>query len=223
MKQFFSLRLLGLLGLYSAIILSLTAIAISAQGLHWKIDRQIFSENGYIENITAFLYLLAIIILFAYGRATSLKSHWYMYIIIAALGLRELDFDKKFTEIGILRSKFLFSPEVSLPAKAIGLCILITLIIAIVTLAKKHLVAFYRGSIKLATPEWALGFGFVMIILSKQIDGFERKIAQFNLTASDQAYKVIHHCEELYELMIPIALILAIVLYSQKQRSSMQL
>ena len=61
------------------------------------------------------------------GRAY-LTRNSYLVVLITFFGCRELDFDKRFTAVGVLKSRFYLSTDIPVFEKLIGL-IVIALII----------------------------------------------------------------------------------------------
>jgi len=204
------IRIFKYIAVYLVLLTLMAAIGLGLTILPEPLLTWFFAEHGLIEGLTVLLYGVAICLLFFYGRTASLQSHWYLYALLAALSMRELDFDKKFTTMGILKSRFFFSDSVPAPEKMIAAPILLFLLAAILTWAYKHFTPYIKSVFRPARPAWVLGFGFVLIVLSKTIDGIERKLEDFNIAISVYAVDIFEHIEELYELGIPVAFILAV-------------
>ena len=93
----------------------------------------LLSEGGLVETASAIGYFLCIALLLYVGRTASLKSHWYIHVIFLAIALRELDFDKRFTATGVLKSKFIMADDVWLIGKIVGLTIVLIVLLAVLT------------------------------------------------------------------------------------------
>lgn len=202
------------LGIYCLCILVMTLIAILGAYVPKETGNLIFNENGVIESVTVLFYALCLIMMARWYGVESLFNKWYIYILLLALPLRELDFDKKFTTLGILKSKFFFSDLTTMTEKIIAGFVLLTILAAVLFVIKNHTKSFFINVLKLKPAEWAMGFGFGMMIISKTIDGVERKLASFNISISEDSNILVNRCEEIYEIAIPLAFLYAIYLYS---------
>ena len=176
------------------------------------------AEGGFIEFGSAFGYFLCAVLLMALGRKPFIVAHYYLLILLACLGMRELDFDKRFTTEGILKSKFLFSDYVPMTEKLIGGLVLVILLFCIFQLAKNHFIPFFRGLFSFCEKEIAIGCGFAFIVISKTIDGAARKLEPFGILLSEEAADIYSYVEEVMELGIPVMFMIAIFVYF-KQKS----
>ena len=181
------------------------------------VDAQLISflldEGGVIETASALGYFLCIALLLYMGGTTSLKSHWYLHIIFLAMALRELDFDKRFTATGVLKSKFVFADDVGLVGKVVGLSIVLIVLLSIFTWIRFHAKEFFVGIFQLKTPSWAAGFAMAFVVFTKSIDGLSRKLEPLGLAVSTDVSILAGRIEEVFELGIPILLLYAIFLY----------
>ena len=65
-------------------------------------------------------------------------------VLVTLFGCRELDFDKAFTTIGILKSRFFVSPDVPLGEKLAGFIVISILIWSVYKILSQHFAHFYR-------------------------------------------------------------------------------
>lgn len=178
------------------------------------------SENGPIETASAIGYFAVLLIMLVQGGWGYLKSHAYIFTLVAALGLRELDFDKRFTKMGILKSKFYVSPEVPSTEKIIGFLVIIILLYCIILLLRRHLRSFLAGCLKEVVPMSA-GIALLFIILSKSIDGLSRKLGSLGINISHRISASSESIEEIVELGIPLMLLVsAIAFFNSTKRSN---
>lgn len=70
----------------------------------------LLSEDGPVEIVSAVLYFVCCGYALIRGGGAFLKKYPYFIMIPLLFGMRELDFDKRFTTIGVLKSKFYVSP-----------------------------------------------------------------------------------------------------------------
>ena len=85
-------------------------------------------EGGVIETLSVFGYFLCVLLILLKGKWAYIKKYNYFLILIILFGLRELDFDKRFTTMGILKSKFYLSNSVPVTEKLIGLLVIAILL-----------------------------------------------------------------------------------------------
>lgn len=204
-----SKQIIGYLGFF----LVMAAAAYSSMGLDAEATKLIMKEGGVVETASAVGYGACILLLWYMGRSGSLASHWYLYLMFLAMALRELDFDKRFTETGVLKSKFLVADDVGLTAKIFGASVLVVLIVSVVVWARRHLRGFVKDVLGLRSASWAAGFALVFIVATKSIDGLARKLEPLGIEISSQVDEIASRFEEVFELGIPITFLYAIYLY----------
>lgn len=197
----------------SLFIVSLTVICLLSVNLDRSTTKLLFKEDGIVETASAIGYFVCMAFLLYIAGTHSLKSHWYLYVIFLAMSLRELDFDKRFTEIGILKSRFLISDEVNLPAKIIGGLILLLMIIAVCTWAFRHTKDFITGLLKQRAADWMAAFAIGFIVFTKAIDGIARKLEPWGISFAKDTIQLATYFEEVFELAIPITFIYSMYLY----------
>jgi len=173
-----------------AVVLLLTAVIfIFALLASPETNSWFIKEGGLIETMSAGAYLLCAALMLKLGDRVYLKNNWHFLVVLVAFAMRELDFDKRFTEVGILKSKFLFSPEVSVTAKITGF-----LIVAFVAFAMLRIIRLHGRAIvsrvkagRLSTVDWSLLIATGFIFISKTMDGIGRKLADFGIVISQRA------------------------------------
>jgi len=209
--------------LWIVIVLLLTsAVFIFALLASEQTNIWFIKEGGLIETMSAGAYLFCAALMLKLGDRIYLKNNWYFLIVLIAFAMRELDFDKRFTEVGILKSKFLISPEVSLTAKITGF-----LIVAFVAFAMIRMIRQHGGAIvkriktgQLSSVDWSLLIATGFIFISKTIDGIGRKLADIGIVISEQADTIFAHFEESLEWAIPLLCIVAVLAYFKEQAGS---
>jgi hypothetical protein len=123
--------------------------------------------------------------------------------------LRELDFDKKFTTMGVLKSKFYVSPVVPVAEKAIGAMVIALLIYAAVQCIRRHARNLIRGLGSACAVSIGICLVLVFLAVSKSLDGIGRKLHDLGIEISSRTSDVSAALEEILELGIPVILILA--------------
>ncbi|WP_051222219.1 hypothetical protein [Neptunomonas japonica] len=180
----------------------------------------LLAEGGLIETSSAAGYFICAIFIIYKSNLNYLKRYHYFLILIIMFGLRELDFDKRFTTMGILKSKFLFSSQVPMLEKAIGFFIILILLYTVYRILKTHLRSFLLNLKEFSTITIGTLFSIAFLVVSKSIDGLGRKLKPFGIELSELQKTHIEALEEILELGIPIMLILTFAAYFKQQSTS---
>ena len=140
----------------------------------------------------------------ARGGQQFIRYRGYFVVLVTLFGCRELDFDKAFTTIGILKSRFFISPDVPAGEKLAGLIVVTILIWSVYMILSRHFTGFLSG-LKQKTPE-AVGVAIVFFLLafSKSIDGLPRKLQPLGIDVAPEIGSFLGALEEVLELGIPI-------------------
>ncbi len=206
---------------------AITGFAITLSGLlalitffFFEIDKTywLLEEGGIIESASAFGYLLCAAFVVYQGKLAYLKQYYYLFLLDIAFMLRELDFDKRFTTMGILKTKFFVSNNVPLTEKIIGGVIVTFLLYIVIITLFRHSKDFFRG----LREESVISFGAlivcIFIVLSKVFDGLDRKLKGFGLDMSETFSMRATIIEEIVELGIPIIMMLTFSAYFKQYK-----
>ena len=191
-------------------LLILFALVIS---LYFNIHQYplIFNENGLIESSSALGYLFCLFYMVTKWPMEWLKKYHYFLILTVFFGLRELDFDKKFTTMGIFKSRFYLSDIVPMAEKIAGLLVLAILAYALIAIFIKHIKNLNLNIIKSSTTHQGLISVFFIIIISKSIDGIGRKLSGFGVNLNDNLINNLNVIEEVLELGIPVLILSSLI------------
>ena len=174
------------------------------------------NENGVIETLSAIGYFVAALWMILKGRWAYIKQYHYFFILMILFGLRELDFHKKFTTMGIFKIKFYLSDHVDALEKLIGLLVISLLIYILITIIKKHTKCFFT-KIKALSPIYiGISVTILLLVISKTIDGLARKLSALNIVISQQTKTHFEVIEEVLELGIPLFIIATLIIYFSK-------
>ena len=134
-------------------------------------------------------------------------------------GFRELDFHKKFTTMGMFKSKFYLSDTVPMSEKLIGLLVILLILYVFITIIKNHSKGFF-DKIKVLSPVY-IGTTITLMILvfSKAIDGLSRKLGQLDIAIEQQTSTNFEVIEEVLELGIPLLIIATLIMYFSKENN----
>jgi hypothetical protein len=190
---------LGVIAVFIAVDL-----AVFAQGASFK------REGGGLENVSAFLYLVAVAVFLVMVPSTHLARLAHLPLLLVFFALRELDFDKAFTSSGVLSAR-LYSGDSPLLTKliagAVALLFVATVVRTVIRGAPAVLRALRAGE---SWPWFAAAAGGV-VVFTKSIDGLGRKLLDFGIVISDDLGATAALVEEVGEAFIPVLIILAIV------------
>ena len=174
-------------------------------------------ETGVIEVATAVMYVILIaMILFFAQPGWSVGKYWYA-LMAGLLLCRELDFDKMFTTLGIFKGRFYTSPDVPAVEKVVAIVVVLAIAGAVMFTFVKSRKILFEGIVKMDPIHMGILVAFCLAVISKLVlDGLPRKLEKIGVAGSD--YLIAHHgkVEEVLELGIPMALIIATLLTQNK-------
>ncbi|MGD9687109.1 MAG: hypothetical protein AB7U43_09075, partial [Desulfobacter sp.] len=96
--------------LFLVVLVSLLLLFLFSATLDDATRKAFLGEDGPVEIASAALYFVCCAYALLRGGGAFLKKYPYFVVIPLLFGMRELDFDKRFTTIGVLKSKFYVSP-----------------------------------------------------------------------------------------------------------------
>ena len=204
---------------FSLLLLAIIFLVCIMATLPWiNIDTQkkLLIEGGLFESLTVYGYIFCLILIFATWPWRKIMSKWYFSALIIIFTLRELDYDKAHFTHGVLKSKQYFSDLVGMYELliSIGVLIFILAILASIILREKN--SFFKGIKDLKQSQLAVFASIILVIVTKIIDGAERK---FGIDLSQSGKQIAQIIEEVGEMGIPIMFAIAI-LSSRKKKLS---
>ena len=177
----------------------------------------LISEGGIIESLSALGYFISVAVMFYYGGVDFAKRYHYLIMLTTLFGLRELDFDKRFTTMGILKSRFFTSDLVPLEEKFIGAVVVLVLLYIVFRIIKDHALSFAAG-VKDKVPRHIGTLSIIAaLVFSKSIDGLGRKLLDVGITVDPWVVTEFGTIEEILELGIPVLIFVTFALYISVQ------
>ena len=170
-------------------------------------------EGGIIETLSVIGYFLCVVLILLKGGWSYIKKYNYFFILIILFGLRELDFDKRFTTMGIFKSKFYVSSSVPMIEKFMGLLVIAVLLYIVVSIVKNHSKGFFSKIKQLSSIHVGALITFLTIVFSKTIDGIARKLGYLNIIMDEQTAERFEVVEEVLELGIPLLILATLLIY----------
>ncbi len=176
-------------------------------------------EDGVVEILSALGYFLAALQILLKGKWSYVAKYHYFFILIIMFGLRELDFDKKFTTMGIFKIKFYLSSSVPTSEKLIGLLVISLIVYICITIIKNHSKDFFTKVKALSPIHIGVLIIFLVLLFSKAIDGLARKLGQLNIIIDQQTSIYFEVIEEILELGIPLLIMATLFIYFSKEKN----
>ena len=203
------------LGLYSALGLIFLIIGFLPL-LDVEQQKNLLAEGGLFESLTVYLYIFCLILICVKWHWQKILSNWYLSALIILFALRELDYDKAHFTHGVLKSRQYFSDLVGLPELLVSILVLIFIITVLALILLRERNNFIQGVINFEQSQLAVLASIILIIITKTIDGAERKFG-IDLTAAYERLALV--IEEVGEMGIPIMFAVAILSWRNKNQT----
>lgn len=172
-------------------------------------------ENGLIETAQVVLYCAGAVISLQYAKKRIWMDGSLGGLVLVFFALRELDFQKKFTEISITRTKFYFSSDVTLPSKLFFGLIVVLILATITWFVMKHANALLTAVRQ--QKDWAISAatGIACIPLALAADSCLRFLKFMGISTGKEMHIAKTAFEEVTELAIPVMLLTALLQYGK--------
>ena len=198
----------------------LTIITLLILSFTYKVYEHPFliDEGGVIETLSAVSYFLCVLVVILVGKWSYIKKYYYFLILVISFGFRELDFDKRFTTMGVFKIKFYLSSNVPVMEKLAGLLVIAILIYVAIAIIKNHSKKFFY-KIKQGSPvHIGVLLTFLLLAFTKSIDGIGRKLSDLNFIITEQTSIYFEVLEEVLELGIPLLIISVFIMYFSAEK-----
>lgn len=175
-------------------------------------------EGGIIETLSVIGYFVAALLILLKGKWPYIKQYHYFFILIIMFGLRELDFHKKFTTMGMFKSKFYLSDAVPMSEKLIGLLVISLILYIFIKIIKNHSKDFFSQIKKISPVHIGVLITFMVLFFSKAIDGLARKLGQLDIVIEQQTSTNFEVIEEVLEMGVPLLIIATLFIYFSNEK-----
>lgn len=202
---------------YGYVAASLALLAAVVLGFRESVEDVLLSESGLIERASAIGYFACALFMLLKGGAEFVRTRGYFIILVTLFGCRELDFDKAFTTIGILKSRFFVSPDVPAGEKVAGFIVVAILIWAVYKILSQHFAGFLSDLRNKTAEAVGVTIVFFLLAFSKSIDGLPRKLQPLGIDVSADISAFFGALEEVLELGIPIYIALVAHAWFRRQ------
>lgn len=188
------------------VVFVVLAILSAAQGMglaHYTKEDGPFEIGALAALLCAALGFVALAPRMAFGPG------WHVTVLLLLLVGRELDFDKRFTDKGILQIR-LYSGDYPLMQKLIGAAVIALTLTALYRCVRCGARPLMTGLRHGSPWAWWLSGAVVLVVIAKSLDGLARKLAPFGVEISDNAMFWAGLVEEGFELVFGLMLIMAV-------------
>jgi len=178
-----------------------------------ELSARLIDEDGLVETLQVILFVIGAIICLVYKACKIWEEGLSGGFLLTILALRELDFQIKFTEISITRTKYYFSPDVSLTAKIVGGIVVFSILYVLIAFARRNLSKLIDGIIN--QKIWSiLTINGILFIAAAMI--IDRSLTILTLIGFEDTIKMEFtktFFEEMAELAIPALFLAALITY----------
>lgn len=209
------------LGFSLVLLLILVLSIVSALLLDPSMTKAFLAENGPVETASALGYLLCMLYMFYRGGREYFRRFHYIILMVTVFMLRELDFDKRFTAVGVFKSKFLVSDMVSPIEKFFGGLVLLLVVYILFSLLIRDGLSWLKGLLKLDAVAVGVFLTLSLLVAAKTLDGLGRKLQEFGITLSESASVFALTGEEVFELGIPLMILVTFVAYMRQREGKL--
>jgi hypothetical protein len=197
---------------WAALLVGAVVLVVASELVSPETKDFMFKEGAIIESVSAIGYFVAALLLFI-QILKRMPNRWSSFLIVLFFGLRELDFDKRFTTMGIFKSRFYSSSHVPVLEKLIGLLIILALFACAYFLIKKYFHPFMTGLKRGGGIAWSVLFIGGALAVSKTIDGIGRKLEPFGVETTEMVDRLTSSIEEVMELGASLLLLVVVIAF----------
>jgi len=167
---------------------------LPADGLH-----DFFGESDPIEMTTAIGWLAMAVWLTTDLVRRGVWHRWWPWpVLLLLFGLRELDFDKRFTAVGLLKIE-LYTKHASWGNRLAGVIVALLLMAVVGRILRRDLPLLWRRRRAAVQSQGSL-WVFILLVVAKTLDGLDRKLAPLHVTVSPLEGRIAGTLEEMLEL-----------------------
>lgn len=197
------------LPIWIALLIGAVAAVFVSESVSPDVRSTMMEEGGWIETASWISYFVAAA--FVLIQLMRFPNRWSMLVCTMLLGMRELDFDKRFTTMGIFKSRFYSSAEVPIGEKLIALLVTAAIVVALFFLVKHHLKPFFKRVKARSGASCSVFLAGGLMVFAKSIDGLSRKLEPFGIEPSDATNRIVGSVEESFELAAALLIVVGAV------------
>lgn len=180
---------------------------------------RLFSESGPIERSSALCLIAAALLLAGDMTVRRTWNDWHMATLALAAGLRELDWDKAFTDSGILSLR-LYSGAAPLGQKVLGGLVVALLVWAGLRLLRRTLRPWMNSLREGQAGAWMVALAMALQVVAKTLDGLGRKLAAWGIDLVEKTTAAASRAEEVLELFGAVLILQAVATHLAQRRTA---
>ncbi|MBV0892116.1 hypothetical protein KTN05_09655 [Paracoccus sp. Z118] len=180
--------------------ITLPTLLMLALGWFWLDDPALFFKEGRtVEFCSVVLLFQAIICWFAvHGRAG--WREWQIPALLLLFAMREMDFDKRFTEHGLLKLRT-YTGDAPIAVKLLGSLAILFSLVVIWRIVTRNARPWWQDLKRVEFHAIAVLLAGVLTVAAKTLDGLGRKLLDVGITVSARVNTQAGHIEESIELV----------------------
>lgn len=194
---------------YGLVLSGLVALIFFVESVDPDLKNTLIKEGGLVESLSAIGYFICLLALFLL-KGTEHRGLGYVMFVMLIFGLRELDFDKRFTTWNVSRIELFPSPSIPIIERIIGAVILLPFFYSIFMLVKCHFRELLSAARRMEPYAIGVCFGILLLCVSQILDGLKHKFAVIGITAEGDVDQLVRGMEEILELGVPLMFLIAI-------------
>lgn len=183
------------------------AIGVATQGVLGSI----LGEASAIEIASPLLYAYAAVVWLWTRPGETWRQSWEVPAIMFLMAGREFDLDKKITSVGVLKSNLYLTDMAPVTERILGVIALTVVAVVAYRIIALHGRSFIKGLFSWKLWAWGLAFGAGLAVVSKSIDGINRKLAPFGMSVEGSTEEIFVIVEELLEFGVPLMFLIAVI------------
>jgi hypothetical protein len=201
------------------LLLGTIALVVTTEQASPEFRESLLTEGGPVEMLSAIAYFLAAALLLVQA-IMNMPARWVLFALTLCFGLRELDFDKRFTTMGIFKLRFFSSAEVLWPEKLLGVVVVAAFLTLIYLLIKNYARPFWKKIKQGNGIALSVLFSGGALVVAKTIDGIARKLKPFGIESSDDLKRISSGIEESLELTAALLILILVVVAFRRPDSA---
>lgn len=194
--------------LYSALVLVIVLLLAYVHVLSPDEAKLVLKEGGPVETLSAIGWFLAAAVLVAVSRRFACWDGLIGAFILVLFGLRELDFHKRFTTMGISKIKFFIHPEVPWKEKVIVTLFFLLVLYLVAGFARRNIGQFIERVRSKNPAAVALLCFFLLLPASKVLDRIPNALKESGILLQKGIAGEVGKFEEVSEAGLPYFLII---------------
>lgn len=203
---------------YLIVLAGIAALVLYFHSMSHQEAKAMLHEDGLVEQLSAVGYIVCLLAMLWLGKLVFVREHFPLVAFPLVFSMRELDFDKRFTETGLLQSRVFSSPDVALLERVAGVTVMLALVVLILYSVRRYLLPLLRGLVRLDSVAIGVSLAMALMVISKSIDGLGRKLEPLGIFITEQITFEAVVLEEIFELSIPVVLLIVIVAYFRQRQ-----